>query len=520
MIIFIKPNDEVIRYIQEKEGVYYWSLMAEKLFRANGLISTFSYFLEDFSDDENKQYTSAVLLRGCNEADDPAQYGQVVWETPNQETFSRLACGRSLETVNVERALLRDAGKRSIGQIFRQRIRARTDGRDLINYRSKDDRWNNDKFEIQLWPSEIGEVLAWLDTAEHGEIPAIIRLDSEIVLTFPLFDIFGQWLGFPPMDMRYAGIEGGRAPIQTLLFCQELIEHSHSDRELWPIVKALPFPKPFRSALSIRHDYDRKIDEESWKELLDYYEEKDISASFSILTYLMPERVLNLIEQYGHEIQLHCFAHTESELREQIYKLAARSEQPIDGVTIHGGPSGVGFRGDIHNSFFERSRFSYAEGYGMRDMTITPLARLVDGIPRPTERLVAPPFHFSLDGSTRPEDHRLEQLKRDLPLQLNEGRYIVLMNHPDIHREALYSLLDSLDLSNCWTPTTRDAVSFATETRLNSTAIISSDTAKINIGRKLRYDAEFKIIHGPERNSTSFTISAGDVTSTAQSWRA
>lgn len=512
MIYINIPTLNEIQELQDSDGAYYWSGLAESLFRAHGLISICTRYNENALDIEvSSKFNSEIMLRGARlSSPELATGAPLVWEMPEKDVAAELSGQSSLEVLSVNKAILRRFNGVSVGGVFRQRVRIRREDRQIVSFEPEDTMWNNATFTVQIWPESCGDVLSWLDLGNDVKVPGIIRIDNQLVFTFPFFDVAGCWFSFPPLNARYAGIEGGRAPSSMFRYVMNLIEDHHTRFANTAIVKAKPFPEPYTSAMTVRHDYDRPITDESWGELLSFYSEKGIKASFSILPYLMPRHVLNFIEEKGHEIQLHCYAHNEYDLRYQIEGLSNRVQQPVLGVTIHGGPSGVGFRGDTHNMFFERSSLSYAEGYGVRDFTITPLARLVESVPKMT-RLVAPPFHFSLDGSTRPEDHRLEQLSKDLPVQLNAGRYIVLMNHPDIHREELYTLINSMDLSTCWTVSTNDALDFARSTRLDSTVFEDSSQAMICLGSRLTESAVFQIIEGKQKKIRTVQVEAGSI---------
>jgi hypothetical protein len=72
--------------------------------------------------------------------------------------------------------------------------------------------------------------------------------------------------------------------------------------------------------------------------------------------------------------------------------------------------------------------------------------------------LMLPPVHCSLDIGTKPEAHALPALLAEVPVRIGRGGLVTVMNHPDIHREQLRELFESVDLSATWCTTHLDAV--------------------------------------------------------------
>jgi hypothetical protein len=494
MFILYGPDRQNMREVQDRESSYYWSALAASLLRASGVVSVVDASLPiDPAEIERMNGVTAVVLRGMNAGINFTMGSAAVLEAPLDDAVASAIGVPTRNRITLDHATLFDAHGKPLGLVHRQRVRVRAPDREIRRPKPDDSLWQMEDFPVEVWPDNAGDVLMRLDLGDGVSIPAAIRIGAVLIFTFPIFDVLGGWLGFPPLTERYAGFHGGGAPTAALKACVDLMKAHHLTVNDGPLVEARAFPDPYTCALSVRHDYDRAIDDSSWRELLNYYNRRGIGASFGILTYLMPSRVLDWIEDAGQEIQLHCFAHDEHDLRDQADLVSRLIAQPLDGVTIHGGPAGIGFRGDTHFAFFERAGFTITEAYGMRGIPIAPIARIVDGAPRSSARLAAPPFHLSLDGSTRPGDHKLDMLLRAIPAALDANEYVVLMNHPDIHREALYTLLDSLDLSNCWTPTIRQAIRFSRSTRLNSNVRAIGSGLRIALGEPLEEEAVFEI---------------------------
>ncbi len=508
MILIHEPCLYDQRQLQVGQSGYYWSRLAVDLFRAYGLISV------ERTRPDVPSYGGGITEKGAStyqasigadlilrETPPPAlAVAQVrVCEGPLHPQMAAFLGKEPQERFFVdEAALLSDNGTK-IGVLQRRRLRIRTPENKFCEYVPDDPYWRKIGFEIEIWPEPDPaanvEVLARLALPDGRIVPAVLREGMTLFLTFPLFDVAGSWLAFPRLEERYAGILGS-PPFGALISCLTLIERHLLSFGVGPLVFARPWPEPFTWALSIRHDYDRPISDASWQDLIAVYQRHGIRASIGILDYLRPSHVLDMIGRAGHEIQLHCFAQTELDLRNHTAVLSSASHHPIEAATIHGGPAGVGFRGDHHLAFFERVGFSIAENYGVRSLPRSPLARIVEGVPEIAVRLAAPPFHFSLDSSTRPGDHRLAYLLKAIPAASQAGEYVVVMNHPDIHREALYTLLESLDLSQAWRPTIHEAMRFARGTRTGARVVHDSLGRRIVLAEPLPQQAIFEVRTG------------------------
>ena len=494
MFDIYRPSYTRILDIQESEGSYYWSGTAASLFRSFGYIAlkTIEVSSDELLSPDNGR--TQIILRSCEPPKDVFGGQSRIWETPTKTIIDGFFEGSAVSKEIIPEATLLDAEKKVIGKLFRQLVRVKDRDQKIVRLNTDQGLWHTGSMNVQVWPDSYGIVLAWLALEDGRQVPAVIKIGQDLIFTFPVFDILGEWFGFPPLDERYAGIEGGFAPTTCFDFLSKLIEEHHLGCASEVIVKARPFPAPYKNGMTIRHDYDRPISDESWFELLRFYETKGIRASFGFLGYLQPPHIIEVVENHGHEVNFHCYAHTEYELRQQLSSLTELTQQGVDGVTIHGGPSGMGFRGETHYWFFEHSKFLYSECYGVRNVHYSPLARIVDNVPVTSEQQIAPPYHYSLDVSTRLGEHKLESLKKELPLALRSENYVVLMNHPDIHREALYELINGLDLSLTWTPTLREAMEFYYATRQKAIMITRDNQLIVSLGKIISNPATFEVI--------------------------
>jgi peptidoglycan/xylan/chitin deacetylase (PgdA/CDA1 family) len=179
-------------------------------------------------------------------------------------------------------------------------------------------------------------------------------------------------------------------------------------------------------------------------------------ASWGFLARLSDPAAIAAVARRGHEIVLHTEAGTRSALRRELDHFASLGHD-IRGVTAHGG---IGSAGHLGQRLYE---WASAEGLEHADILSRDahlphpaLAAAADGIVELPVYL--PPGHWSLDTGTRPEAHALPALLADIPRRLDRGGLVTIMNHPDIHREQLRALLESLDLSRVWRASHLDAV--------------------------------------------------------------
>ena len=82
--------------------------------------------------------------------------------------------------------------------------------------------------------------------------------------------------------------------------------------------------------------------------------------------------------------------------------------------------------------------------------------REVDGSLR-RNTVVQLAHHHSLDAGMGPDEHRLGALLRAQEGARRAGDLFVLMNHPDVHREQLLTLIGHADLTSTWCCTAAQA---------------------------------------------------------------
>ncbi|HEX2593221.1 MAG TPA: hypothetical protein VHL34_17095, partial [Rhizomicrobium sp.] len=157
-------------------------------------------------------------------------------------------------------------------------------------------------------------------------------------------------------------------------------------------------------------------------------------------------------------------------------------------------------------SWFERAGFRYTETFQI-DGYPSPIYRPGgDGIMARTT-LMASMQHLSLDISTKPEEHRKETLLTSIPRRLKAGDGVVLMNHPDIHREALAQILAALPTAGVWHATTGDIVAWERASKHDVSATAEGANLQVLYKEPLPQAAVIEIGRGDQ--SRRLTIPAG-----------
>ena len=216
-------------------------------------------------------------------------------------------------------------------------------------------------------------------------------------------------------------------------------------------------------SLSVRLDFDREIDDGAMRSLVQWIQENRLGCSFGVLDYLRPPHFLAWLMEAGAEIQMHAFGEDAETVSRHLAALRGSSGYDVVGATVHGSPSGIGYRGDDHLAIFEAAGLSIAEVIGLESHSPMPVVRPGASGASWSEGFLAPPRHL-LDGSTKPDDHRQEAVLQAARLRFRDGEHVVVMNHPDLHRDELVNTIGALtsldEFGSVWTATVRDTAAW------------------------------------------------------------
>lgn len=459
MIEILTPDLPTTRKLQEAQGRYYWSRAAELLFRREGVISVRRV---------TSVSTDCTALLVCRDAVVPVNAQEVprVFEGPlpddcltefglavsNCETDTLVFDNDNLLVMHLPEILVRNQDKTTAP--------LRLDGATA--------KWRNTPFRVQFLVGSGWEpVVRAIDPTSGIEGAIAVRRGKDLVIGFSAFDLLMRWLAVPPLAARYGGFSRlMRHDLLSERFVSLVVDHAVGAGAPHPL-KIERWPKGYASAFTVRHDYDRKADSSQIQKLLWHYDMLGVRASIGFLPYFLEQETIESFQAGGHEIQGHIASPSRTDLREDLQRLRNVSRQPVSGVTIHGGPQGIGFRGQTHFEWFDDCGLTYCEAFGIRDTIPVPICRLYEDIPD-CSRMIATPGHLSFDGSTAPVDHRLDALLLSVPKSFSRGNYTIVMNHPDVHHEQLCALLSRIELDGIWCATMSEIVQWHRVTRYES----------------------------------------------------
>lgn len=476
MIELLVPDLVATHEIQDRQQQYYWSRAADLLFRRAGILSVRRVT------EVSSSCTCLVVCRDTAAPETPGGPPRAFEGPLTSESLAKL--GLSARTVPTAEVVCESEGslRMHLPELL-VRNPDRTTAPLLLG--EEDAKWRNLPFKVQyLEGADWEPVLRGFDPQTGDEGAIAVRRGADLVVGFPFLDLLSRWLSVPPLNARYGGFSRlMRHGLASERLLGMLVQH-FVDAGAPPPLTIDRWPSGFNSALTIRHDYDRTAEPAILRKLLQHYETLGIAASVGFLPHNLEHEALALFLAGNHEVQGHVASPSRIALRNDLRLLREAAGRPVVGVTVHGGPKGIGFRGQRHFEWFDDLGLTYCETFGLRDTIPVPVCRVYDGVPD-ASRLMATPGHVSLDGSTAPDDHRLEALMSLVPRSLAAGNYTVIMNHPDIHHEQLCTLLSALPLEGVWAATTADVIEWHRASRYESTVRYVGSSYEISFGTNL-----------------------------------
>jgi hypothetical protein len=375
---------------------------------------------------------------------------------------------------------------------------------DPYPFAAADERWNRTTIDYQtiqptggwrpvLWAREVG--------GDAEVLPIAVNDGERLVLGVSLLEIAIGAAAFPPLDVGYWAHRDCPSVFGLEVWLAEQIGELLTAARL-PGVRVRRWPDERAAALTVRHDYDRLVADDVLDRLLASYAALGVRSSWGFLVDKAPRSHADRIEAAGHEVMLHSIAGSEAALRAEIRSLIDATGCRPRGSTAHGGVGAPGYLGEHHFRWANEVGFDYAELLG-RSIGLPAQAVITSqGYASPSPVLL-PNQHLSLDRTTKPEGHALSALRAIVPTALVRGEHIVIMNHPDIHRDELLSLLGDIDQSRVWSVTFRDLVAWSNATKFN--ALIDFPLGRIEFGAPLSAPATIDVFGGGSR----WTVEAG-----------
>lgn len=272
----------------------------------------------------------------------------------------------------------------------------------------------------------------------HERVPIAWNRGGEVCMSPDLRDALAVELAFPPLlDGYYSRRNDGDPCAVADWFGREHHRSRNAsashDHEIPP------------ATVTLRLDYDRPIERPDLRSLLDLLASVGVRSSCGfLLRRENDQEAARLFEDSGHEILLHTEAGDRDAFLRECDLFEARFARRPLGYTAHGGRGSAGYLGQRQWEWAIEAGMRYGEMLGRKIHRMHPLV-IVDstGIARTTP-LVAPGVHFSLDAGMKPEAHNLGALLDLCPRHLQPGGHVVVMNHPDLHRDELRTLLEAL----------------------------------------------------------------------------
>lgn len=442
MITLTKPDTSA------PGAIGYWSVAVEALIRNEGLISVCAQQIEG---------STELVLPGARRQMDGSGVYELDGSAPEE-----LGTGWSARGVEWLDICVGDSTERNQLRV----VRVKSLSESPVEAPVVGTAWDTPGLRIMTPPVGWSTVLGALDP-DGSQVPVVVQKDDTLVLTCPLLGLAVSYHSFPPLNDRYASVSG-QLPSRTFARLVDLIVEHHMQFGTTALVRIDRWPVGFDACLTVRLDYDREISDESLSELTAWIKESEIGCSFGVLDYLRPPHQLQQLTAAGVEIQMHAFGEEEKVIKQHLDSLRAAANYDVVGATVHGGPSGIGYRGDEHLRHFAAAGIKIAEVIGLESHSPAPIMQPISNGPQWSADFTAPPRHLSLDGSTRPDDHRQEVVVNAAKQRLERGEHAVIMNHPDIHREQLLGTVAAVSRPGVWMASVREVAEWVRSSRFEA----------------------------------------------------
>ena len=452
MISFVKPSDDAIVGLQQQQQSFYWSACAELFFRKQGL-----FLGGSCAGTEDEIYAIALRETGCLPK---VGFVEGPLDIESQAQLGLQVAESTLSQVDILDAAFAPVGSLVYGRFLVKKIPENREELTVPHEHLDDDpRWHAKDIRFQYFKHVPNgwRILAYASIAEGNRVPVVVANNSLIVCGISVFDIFGFNHAMPALSEGfYKSILGTyQYPLECWLVSQIT---AHASAAGFPLERKALWPQGSHAALTIRHDYDRTISRERLDDMLRFYAERNIRATWFILVDKPPPPdQINAMLALGHEVALHTISPDLNVFLKEVVRFREITGVTAAGFTCHGG---IGSRGHLaltHNQWAINASMRYGEMIGRCRGVPHPLVLPRQGYPG-VGKLLVQNCHHSLDLTTKPDGHQLEKLRLDVPKALEEGGHVTIMNHPDIHWQELISLLDGLTLDGVWCAPIADVV--------------------------------------------------------------
>ena len=487
MFKVVIPDNESVHEIQRNEYAYYWSGCFEMVLRKHGLISasTVDQYTHDLkslnifsrhtvSNKFSQNLPEYFLLEGA--------VNKEVADNFNLDYESHLCNWIDLKFDQGDS----DTEMLSYARMTVRRIpESRGEISEPYFFESNDVYWNNRKFQVQVFQETTQwKPCAWAKFNDNEEyFPVAVSDGNRVILGFPLFDLIIFSHVFPPLNIGYYemldSVDCRKSESWIINQVMNLAKNAGI-----PFPKISNWPENYSAALSVRYDYDRKIEDSDLESLVRYFKERGFTATWGILKNQCEPNQIKLLEENGHEIALHSVANTYAEFVEENVFLDNSTGIKARGSTSHGGIGSVGYVGNVSQLWQEHIGMLYGEMLGKTTQLPHAFIKIDEGKPVVSSLMFAP-CHNSLDTGTAEHAHNLELLKEALPQMLKNGEHVVVMSHPDIHQKELKSLFSLILSTSIWKVTFEECLSWVKNTKYQSKVEIKDNKLEIRFTNPL-----------------------------------
>jgi hypothetical protein len=316
----------------------------------------------------------------------------------------------------------------------------------------------------------------WTPVAGGEPSPAVVRRDALVGFSFSLFAFLGHRVTSAPfargLHFRTVRATGAEAILLGLID----LGHRRAARLR---ARLRPWPAGIDWVRTVRHDFDRPLSKRAVRAVLRGHKRAGTHATWYFRARHARRDVLRRIARGDrHEVALH----TEMLwLDDGIERRTVEQElgRPILGSSAHGGRDWFGFQG--------APNVLWAEGQGLRYTELLQhgnyhpfrfAAMGPDGTISPLRTLCLPQ-HESFDWSMRPGHNRIEALEAIYPDFIAAGALLQIMNHPDVHTDALFPFLESMPSDGRADWTAARAIHWWAATHVRDTVTLRTDGERV-----------------------------------------
>jgi SAM-dependent methyltransferase len=483
MKIIYPPESKIIQ-IQNQEQKYYYSHCIETIFRKNGFLS-----LHRYNQDTNDITIICRNTAWKEEYKDNIIYAEGPCCDSLYKEFGIEYIEKSGEDINIEYKNSQNiAGYGLINVRKIPKIKREKYGDIVPFFSQKNNFYNNNNItyhsfkENPCWEP----IMYGIDENNRKEIIGI-KKDKVIILGIPLFDIVVCGHAFPELeDKGYYDLNKYiNIPLLENILINTIEDHVISNDGT--ILKISEWPSNYKAALSIRHDFDRPINNDHLKSILSFYNKHKFKATWFWLTTTYNNHQIDMVLSQNHEIALHNEESKSPKFFKELEYFAKRGIQ-IKGFSCHGGAGADGYLGSTTMKCALEAGLEYGELLG--HFVEQPVAAILtdkNNVHKATP-LMLPCVHLSFDKSVKPNEHYSKYLNRTVPSFLDQGTHVVIMNHPDIHQNALQEFLVNVKRDNVWYETLENVCKWTKFSRYDPSVIITSDCLSIEFFKASQYD--------------------------------